>query len=341
MARKVGRPELAERLLVELGVGSRGEEEDDLARGRLAGVDEILDAGCHVPGLGGAPVRAGVLVGRLVGDEQLDGRAEGRVGEAARSRQGLERVAEVAREEVVDDGENLGARAVVLGEGEHAAGCLSPFAEDLDVRVPEAIDRLELVADEEEILGREQVDQLALEAVRVLELVDEHRAEAPALLVADRGMVAKKVPRVQLEVLEVERRLGLFRGRVGVGEAPQELLEERAVAYGELVERRLLDCVARLLVAGEAVTRPAAGGEIGKVDQPVGRRRVLEELDRPRRVLSRRLGLLHPGRVLDDAAGRLAQLLDSIVEPRPVGDLEDEVTARRAQRLVDPGQHPA
>ena len=154
-------------------------------------------------------------------------------------------------------------------------------------------------------------------------------------------MVAQEVPCVQLEVFEVERRLGFLRGGVCVSEAPQELFEERAVACGKLVERRLLDGVARLLVAGEAVTRATAGSEIGEVDQPVGGRRALEELDRPRRVLPRRLGLLQSGRVFDDAARRLAQLLDPVVEPRPVGDLEDEVTARRAQRLVHPGQHPA
>ena len=43
--RAVGRQaELAQRLLVELGVGAGREEEHDLARRRLARVDELLDA---------------------------------------------------------------------------------------------------------------------------------------------------------------------------------------------------------------------------------------------------------------------------------------------------------
>ena len=236
--------------------------------------------------------------------------------------------------------EHLGPRAVVLGQGEHAARGFAALAKDFDVRVPEAVDGLKLVADEEEVLGGEQVDQLALEPVRVLELVHEHRAEAPALAVADRRVIPEEVPRVQLEILEVERRLRLLRGCVGVGEAPQQLLEEPAVSCRELVERSLLDCVARLLVAREPVTRPAARGQLGEVDQPLGRGRALQELDRARRALPSRLGLLHPGRVLDHAARRLAQLLDPRLEGRPVGDLEDELAARRAQRLEDAGQHP-
>ena len=51
-------PELAERLLVEARVGAGGEEEDDLARSRLARVDELLDAARDVLRLGVAPVRA-------------------------------------------------------------------------------------------------------------------------------------------------------------------------------------------------------------------------------------------------------------------------------------------
>src|SRR4029434_7095503 len=88
---------------------------------------------------------------------------------------------------------------------------------DLDVGVPEAVDGLELVADEEQVIRGEEVDELALEAVRVLELVDENRAEAPALSLADRRLVAQQVPRGELEVLEVEGRLGRLSRGVTVG----------------------------------------------------------------------------------------------------------------------------
>ena len=55
-------PQLAERLLVEPRVGAGGEQEHDLARSRLAGVDELLHPRGDMLRLGGAPVRAGVLV---------------------------------------------------------------------------------------------------------------------------------------------------------------------------------------------------------------------------------------------------------------------------------------
>jgi hypothetical protein len=202
-------------------------------------------------------VDARVLVARLVGHEQLDGGPERGILEPACRREGPERVTEVGREEVVDHLEHLRARAVVLGQGEHAAGGFAPLAEDLDVRVPEPVDRLELVADEEQVLRGKQVDQLALEAVRVLELVDQHRAEAPALALADRRLVAEQVARGELEVLEVERRLGRLRGGVRVGEAPEQLLEQRAVACRELVQRGLLDGGSGPLVAGEQLAGAA------------------------------------------------------------------------------------
>ena len=179
---------------------------------------------------------ARVLVTGLVGDEQLDRRAECGILEAPGRGERLERVAEVRGEQVVDHLQHLGSRAVVLRQREDAARGLAPLAEDLDVRMPEAVDGLELVSYEEQVLGREKVDQLALEPVRVLELVHEHRAEAPALALADLGLVAQQVAGGQLEVLEVERRLGRLRRRIRVGEAAQQLLEQGAVARGELVE---------------------------------------------------------------------------------------------------------
>ena len=118
----------------------------------------------------------------------------------------------------------------------------------------EAVDRLELVADEEALTGlaRDQVDQLALEPVRVLELVDHDCTEAELLPLADRGVVAQEIARAELEVLEVERRLAVLRVLIGGGESCQELLQQVAVGSGELVEGRLLDLLARLLVARRA-----------------------------------------------------------------------------------------
>src|SRR5581483_1495039 len=116
---------------------------------------------------------------------------------------------------------------------------------------------------------RQQIHQLALEPVRVLELVDHDRAEAELLSLADLRMARKQVAGGQLEVLEVERRLPLLRGRVRAVEAAEELLEQLAVARGDRVERGLLDPLSRLLVRCRALAAAAEGGQI---EQPVGKR---------------------------------------------------------------------
>src|SRR5581483_7937858 len=111
----------------------------------------------------------------------------------------------------------------------------------------------------------DEIDQLALEAVRVLELVDHDRAEAQLLALADVGVVAEQVPGGELEVLEVERRLALLRGGVRGGEAVEELLEQVAVGGREGVEGSVLDAAPRLLVRGGAVAGCAV---LGEVEQP-------------------------------------------------------------------------
>ena len=144
-------PEL---LLVPLGVGSGGEEEHDLARGRGALVDELAHTPRDRTRLRAAPVLAGVLVARLVGDEQLDRVAEhGRL-EFARGGERLEAVAELGLEQVVDRREHLRPRAVVAREREHLTRGGASLAEDADVRVAEAVDRLELVPDDEDVEKR-------------------------------------------------------------------------------------------------------------------------------------------------------------------------------------------
>ena len=145
---------------------------------------------------------------------------------------------------------------------------LAALAEHLDVGVTEAVDRLELVADEEDILGirpaAQQVDEVALQPVRVLELVDHDRAEAQLLGLAHLLVVPQQVAREQLEVLEVERGLALLRGRVLGREQVEQLLQELAVARGELVERRLLEPVARVAERGGAV---AGRRQVREVEQ--------------------------------------------------------------------------
>src|SRR5206468_3660552 len=86
-------------------------------------------------------------------------------------------------EQFVDRSEYLRPRAVVARQRQQLLRLRAPLAEDGDVSVAEAVDRLELVTDEEELRRgtAQQVDELALQAVRVLELVDHDRPEAQLL----------------------------------------------------------------------------------------------------------------------------------------------------------------
>ena len=77
--------------------------------------------------------------------------SEDRVRKLARRGQRLVAVAELLAEKMVDRGEDLGARAVVPGERQPQRCTLAALAEDGDVGVAEAVDRLELVTDEEDV----------------------------------------------------------------------------------------------------------------------------------------------------------------------------------------------
>src|SRR5205823_4367952 len=136
---------------------------------------------------------------------QLDRSAEDRIRKFAGRGERLELVSEVAAEQVVDDGQNLRTGAVVQGQRPQVGRLVASLAEDLHVGMPEPVDRLELVSDEEDLLlaraAGEEVDQLALQAVRVLELVDHDRAEAELLACADRLVVAQKIASAELEIL--------------------------------------------------------------------------------------------------------------------------------------------
>ena len=250
------------------------------------------------------------------------------IGELRRCGERLELVAEVRAEEVVHRGEHLGARTVVQRERKKLRRALAPFAEHPHVGVAEAVDGLELVADIEHLgaTAGEKVDELALEAVRVLELVHHDRAEAERLAIADVRVVAQQVACVQLEILEVERRLARLLGRVRVREALEQLLQQVAVAPRRLVEGRLLDGLARLLVHDAAV---AAHLEAREVEQPVGPLVAPEQLEQLRR------------RVAPERRSRIAQLGDALLQLGAVAHAELERAARRAKRLVHPREHAA
>ena len=72
------------------------------------------------------------------------------------------------------------------------------------VGVAEAVDRLQAVADQEPVLLAQRVEQLDLEAVRVLELVDHHALQALGVRRGDLRAAAQQVARRDREVRVVE-----------------------------------------------------------------------------------------------------------------------------------------
>ena len=81
----------------------------------------------------------------------------------------------------------------------------------------EAVDRLELVADDDQLAARpaQRLDQPQLQAVGVLELVDHQVAEAPAVGLADLGALQQPGGE-DLQVLEVDPGAPLL-GRLEAG----------------------------------------------------------------------------------------------------------------------------
>ena len=148
------------------------------------------------------------------------GRRRRRLARAARDER-LERLAEHGGEGGVEDVEQLpapsgswrAARAPAPPRASRAARGRS------HVGVAEAVDRLELVADREQVVALERLEHVELQAVRVLELVDHQQREAlaPALRAPRRRRSRSRTP--QLEVLEVDRRARGLAVRVLGGEA--------------------------------------------------------------------------------------------------------------------------
>ena len=160
---------------------------------------------------------------------------------------------EALAEDVADDRQQLGARAVAPGQRQAQRGALPACAEELDVGVAEAVDGLAGVAHEDALAvgPDERVQQPALQAVRVLELVHEHEIEALAHLVADVGPL-EQLAGALLEVVEVERELGLLARAVGLAVVREQGRDGRS----DLV----LEAAARLELRGREQLAHLAGG---------------------------------------------------------------------------------
>ena len=202
----------------------------------------------------------------------------------------------------------------------------------------EPVDRLELVADGEDlgVLGMsDEVDELALQTIRVLELVDHDGAKAELRRLADLAIVAKQVAGGQLEVFEVHDRLATLGGGVRDTEPLEQLLEKLTVVRGQLLESRALGRLPRQLVRRRART---LAGERREIDEALGRRSFAEHVKELAGVTALSRGRRRVG-------GQRLPLGDQprhrVTRVRPLAELEDEVTSGRAKRLVHARQHPA
>src|SRR5262249_38718541 len=121
-------------------------------------------------------------------------------------------------EGTVDEGLDRGWRPKAGGKGEQfrpgTKKALLDLFVDSDVSAPEPVNRLLRVANQEEltgnrlgrapvrltrIVGGEQEKDLGLERIGVLELVDEEVGEALLQLVADSGIIADEIARLDEE----------------------------------------------------------------------------------------------------------------------------------------------
>ena len=168
------------------------------------------------------------VLGALVGEQQLDNRRAKRRIRAPRS-QRPEPLAERARERGVERLDQLRAGAEVDVEGGARPDRCEPLPESLeqlDVGMPEAVDRLLGVADGEEIAHRDGLDQLELHDVRVLKLVNHDVSEPRAVALTHLRLSQQQLPGPQFEILEVEARYGPLALLDVLAERPQQPIEQ-------------------------------------------------------------------------------------------------------------------
>ena len=251
------------------------QQDGDLARRGRSLAQQLVDALGQQPRLGLAPARRirqpargiheRVIPSALVGDEQFDERLgrRGLVGEVLPRRepdspgqQRREIRSEQRREDGVDGVEQLRVPAEVVGQLERRVALAQrrpAVAEETDVGMAEAVDRLELVADGEQVVALERVQDLHLPRVGVLELVDHHELEALGPGPPQPDVARQQRARLDLQVVEVQRpALTLGRG-VGVVVVREQLPEQ-----SEGTER--VPVGARLRVGGMRLAVRAARG---------------------------------------------------------------------------------
>ena len=144
-----------------------------------------------------------------------------------------------------------------------------PGAEDADVGVPEAVDRLRLVADREQVVALERLQHVELQPVGVLELVDHDQAEPLRPAAAGPGVGREQVAHVQLEVLEVDARPRRLGGGVRAGEAVEQVVEQREDRAGVVVGARRVEVDPGVAIGGARLLleRLGPGRELGGIER--------------------------------------------------------------------------
>ena len=262
-------PGLLERRLVQVGVRARTQEHHHL-RLRVTLLAQLGEA-CRE--LARLTLARDADRACLLDHEQLEGRAvRGRGGAAPRD-EPLEPVLEDVAEELVEDADERVGRAEAVVQPHDGLGAVAAPAEDLHVRVAEAVDALALVPHVHPlgVVAGDQLEDRVLQRVRVLELVDEQVPDAglhggPRIGVAD-----EQIARAQLEVGEVERGRRELACGVDAVEALHEPDDLRVQGARDLASRGELHQRQLHLVGPERARRvlEPVGGE---VDELLGRR---------------------------------------------------------------------
>jgi hypothetical protein len=235
---------------------------------------------------------------------QLDRRLGHRLHGPQRVRRLEVALVEALAEDMADDLQQLGARAVAPGQRQAQRCAFPPCAEELHVCVAKAVDGLARVAHEHSLAvgPDERIQQPALQPIGVLELVHEHEVEALAHLVPDLGAL-EQLAGALLEVVEVECELGVLARAVGLAIVREERRDRRS----DLV----LEAAAGLeLRDGEQVAYHPGGLALG--------RREREQLAIAGRSGQQRLDASEPAEVADGLRAIVA----------------GQLPARRASRLA-------
>ena len=241
---------LVERALVGLEVAERAQQHHHVSRPRRAALHESRHPLGQHARLGRSPAH-GPVPSALVAQQQLDrwplvalaailrpARAGRPVGFGRHERPVV--LAESPREHRVYPVQQGWAAAEVTHQREAPTGGVRQLAparrgelratgaEQAHVGVPEPVDRLQLVADREEVAAVERLQDRELARVGVLELVHHQHLEAPRPRLAHARALVEQLARQQLEVVEVHRAAAALERLIGAVVGHEQLIDERA-----------------------------------------------------------------------------------------------------------------